>query len=457
MRLTLGLLFAFLLACALIPNGGAQEAKKKKAKKAETPWVTPKLPDDKPVVSDVSDAFLKAPPGVLREGVTIAKTPPRVDFLFYPCQTYKGKIWSNWGDGLAANGKYYSSIGDHDAPDGNAFVYEYDPESMVLRLIANLRDILQIMMGWYTPGKIHSRLDMGKDGKLYFSTHRGSTTITTDKYGYKGDWIIRVDPKTTKAEVVAQGPVPKHCLPCSVLDPDRLIFYGGTAPGSKDDGGVHFLAYDVPNKKVLCDVPDGPARYMIFARSTGKIYYTPGKENAIGEVVCFDPAKGGAPYPIKANIGLRSATQETPDGMVYTVSKSMKKGGGATLFAFNTKTETAEEIGEAAVASNEYITSIDADPTGRYLYYIPGAHGGAQRDGTPVVQFDVKTRTRKVIAFLHPYFKDKYGATLAGTFSTAVDPRGDKLYVTWNIDRAETRAWDCCGMTVIHIPESERR
>ena len=31
-------------------------------------------------------------------------------------------------DSLVAGGKYYASIGDHLAPEGNAFVYEYDPD-----------------------------------------------------------------------------------------------------------------------------------------------------------------------------------------------------------------------------------------------------------------------------------------------------------------------------------------
>src|SRR4029078_10925530 len=85
--------------------------------------------------------------------------------------------------------------------------------------------------GHYTPGKIHSRLDLGSDGWLYFSTHRGSTTVTTDRYHYQGDWIIRCRPGAENAEAVVCGPVPKHCIPCGVLDPDRLIFYGGAAPG----------------------------------------------------------------------------------------------------------------------------------------------------------------------------------------------------------------------------------
>jgi hypothetical protein len=126
------------------------------------------------------------------------------------------------------------------------------------------------------------------------------------------------------------------------------------------------------------------------------------------------------------------------------------------LYSFNTKTEEAKEIGPARVGTQQYTTSIDVDATGRYLYYIPGAHGHGEDDGSAVVQFDTKTKTRKVIAFLHPYFKDKIGAIPTGTFSSAIDPAGDKLYITWNVKRG-TAAWDCCALTVIHIPEAERR
>lgn len=431
--------------------------KEKKKKKGDDLAFPPKLPDGKEVHTVTSDEFLKAP-ATIGKDVIIAKTAPTVDFLYYPCQTYQAKIWSNWGDGLAVNGKYYSSIGDHNGPKGNAFVYEYDPAKKALRLLCDVVGVIREML-MYLPGKIHGRLDMGKDGWLYFSTHRGGTKDTTDANGYKGDWILKVDPKSGKAEVVAHGPVPKHCIPNSVLDPDRLIFYGGTAPGSgKDDvNGVMFFAYDVANRKVLYSGPDGPPRYMIFAKSTGKIYYVPKTDGNVGHVVRYDPAKPSeAPVKIGAELGVRSATQETPDGMVYTVSKGSGKIGATTIFSFNTKTEEAKVIGPAAVGTQEYITSIDADPTGRYLYYVPGAHGHSENDGSAVVQFDTKTKTRKVIAFLHPYFKDKIGAIPTGTFSTAIDPAGDKLYITWNVKRG-TAAWDCCALTVIHIPEAERR
>ena len=98
---------------------------------------------------------------------------------------------------------------------------------------------------------------------------------------------------------------------------------------------------------------------------------------------------------------------------------------------------------------------MDIGPNGRYLYYVPGAHGGGFKDGSPVVQYDLKTRTRKVLAFLHPFYESKYGFIPKGTYSTEISEEGDKLFITWNTSRG-VRAWDCCGLTVLHIPESER-
>ncbi len=426
------------------------------AQKAKVPTIPypPKLPDGKECVTDAAPEFLK-PPATLKTGVAVAKTPPTVDFLYFPGQTYEGKPWSNWGDSLAANGKYYASIGDHLAPAGNAFVYEYDPAKKQFRQLVDVRKLLNLPDGHYTPGKIHGRLDLGDDGYLYFSTHRGSTRVTTDQYHYKGDWIIRVHPETGKAEMVVCGPVPKHCIPCSVLDPKRLIFYGGTAQGSggSETEGIQFFAYDVKARKVLYAGPDGPSRYVIFAKSTGRVYYTQGKDEST--LMRYDPEKAGDPVKIPGSIGIRAATQETPQGFVYTVSSGQGKGV-PTLWSFNTRTEAIEKLGDATIGNVGYIASIDVDPTGRYLYYVPGAHGGAEADGSPVVQFDVQTRQKKVIAFLHPFYKDKYGCALKGTYSSAVDPKGDKLYVTWNASRG-SKAWDCCALTVVRIPEAERR
>ncbi len=444
------LLRAVLLPAFPLVALPARSAEKPARKAAPEIPFPPRLPEGVASVTDTSPKFLERPAG-FPAGVPVAKTAPTVDFAFFPGQDYPGNPWSAWGDSLAANGKYYAAIGNHLAP-GNAFVYEYDPAAKEFRQLLDVKKLLQLPEDHYTPGKIHSRIDLGSDGWLYCSTHRGSTKITTDAHHYLGDWIVRCNPADGKSEIVVQGPVPKHCLPCSVLDPKRLIYYGGTAPGVESDpAGVQFFAYDVRAHRVLYAGPDGPARYMVFAASTGRVYFTGSKSGALFR---YDPEKGGAPERIPGEMGIRAATQETKEGMVYTVSEN--KGADETkVYAFNTKTEQAEALGSAAVGTQSYIASIDVDPTGRYLYYIPGAHGGGDKDGAAVVQFDVRTRTKKVLAFLGPFYAEKYGNVLKGTYSSAVDPAGDKLYITWNNNRG-SKAWDSVALTVIHIPEAER-
>src|SRR5262249_34959460 len=162
-----------------------KDAKAKKAAAKELPF-PPELPDSKQVVTVRSDDLLK-PAGTLREGVTVAKTAPAIDFAFFPGQTYPGKPWSAWGDSTVVDSQYYAAVREHTAPQGNAFGFEYGLDKQNFRQLVGLRKLLQVPDGHYSPGKIHSRLGLGDDGWLYFSTHRGSTTVTTDKYHFEGD------------------------------------------------------------------------------------------------------------------------------------------------------------------------------------------------------------------------------------------------------------------------------
>ena len=407
----------------------------------------PTLPDGKSMVTITSPKLLE-PRNVMREGVVVATTPPRVDFLYYLGQDHPGRPWSNWGDSFAVGGKYYSAVGDHEKPRGTAQVYEYDPQTQRLRLLVDLRKFLEKSGALaadenYTSGKIHTRLDLGDDGWLYYAGHRGSTRTTNDAHGFRGERVFRTHPESGKTEIVAEFPVPKHVIPMSVLDPRRMIFYGGTAAGEDAQRqGVCFFAYDVRNRRLLTTASNGPKRCAIFAQSTGQLYW---------EGHRYDPqANQITPAPQLPNI--RSATRETPTGHVYGTSDR-----SADLWRFNVRSEEVERLGPGAVATAEYVTTIDADPTGRYLYYIPGAHGRAEQDGTPVVQFDVKTKTRKVLCFLAPLLTSECGYTPIGTFGSALSEDGSKLYVTWNGYRqGAADAWDVCAMTAIHIPASER-
>ncbi len=450
-RLTVGL--AAILTVALISAPAPVQAQKKSAKKAELEY-PPRLPGKDQFVTLKSPELLKSPE-TIHSDVAIAKAVPTVEITYLPGQDYPGKPWSIWGDSLCANGKYYCAIGDHFGPYGDAFVYEYDPEAKSFRELCSVAKTLNMPEGHYVPGKIHSRLDMGKDGRIYFSTHRGSTRVTTDQYHYKGDWILASDPRTGKTEIVAHGPVPKHCLPTGTLDPQRMIFYGGTSPGELGVKDIRFFAYDVANGKLLYSGPDGPSRYIMLADSTGMVYYTPGTDGkTLGPLVRFDPANPGPPQKLNVQLGLRTCTQETPEGKIFTISHG-GRGEDSLVYEFDTKTEQVRELGSAVVGTQNYITSVDADPTGRYLYYTPGAHGGSEKDGSPLVQFDTKTGKKKILAFLHPLCQEKFGCTLKGTFGSAIDEKGERVYITWNNSRGG-RVWDSCLLSVIHIPASER-
>jgi hypothetical protein len=431
----------------------AKKAEKKTSGEVEYP---PRFPSGKEMVTFNGPELLKAP-DTIHADVAIAKTAPKVDVFYLPGQDYPGNPWSVWGDGIAKDGKYYTAIGDHLAPVGNAYVFEYDSATKKVRKLFEVKDVLKTPEGDYRPGKIHSRIDFGSDGRLYFATHRGSGHTTIDKFGFKGDWILACDPATAETEIIVHGPVPKHCIPNSMVDGQRMIFYGGTAPGGDAEvKEIVFFAYDLKNKKLLYSSPVGPSRAMMLASSTGCVYFTPGEDGkSEGTLMKYDPAKGGSPVELPIKMGLRGASDETAGGKIYAVSQA-PAGKDSTLYEFDTKTEKLKVLGPASVGTQNYITTLDIDPTGRYLYYMPGAHGGSEVDGTPIVQYDVKENKKKIIAFLHPLTEEELGVTLKGTFGAALDPAGDKLFVTWNANRG-SRAWDSAVVTVIEIPESERK
>src|SRR5262249_48268214 len=103
-------------------------------------------------------------------------------------------------------------------------------------------------------------------------------------------------------------------------------------------------------------------------------------------------------------------------------------------------------------------------PDERFVYYLPGAHGGAFRNGTPVGQYDIATGRRKVLAFLARAFEEEHDYVPAGTYGLRVSADGSTLNRNFNShapDRIRPKTmkpigFGLCGFAAIHIPESER-
>src|SRR4029077_12236391 len=134
------------------------------------------------------------------------------------------------------------------------------------------------------------------------------------------------------SQIVVQGPIVRHSTPNSVLDAQRVIFYGGTAAGpDAEEQSIVFYAYDVKNRKLLYSCPNGPARYMILAKSTGKLYYVPG--NSEGDLLCYDPKLNTTPTPVGIRMSVRAASEETKDCIVYVAGQGQGQAD-ADIWAF---------------------------------------------------------------------------------------------------------------------------
>ncbi|CAN5483002.1 hypothetical protein BH23VER1_BH23VER1_34280 [soil metagenome] len=417
------------------------------ADKPELP-LPPALPGGAEHLEVAGGSLLQRPDG-FDPNVAIASAPPEVTFRFYPGQDHPGSPWSHWGDGSVSGGIYYSAIGDHQKPKGTALVYAYDPADKALRTLVDIRKFLEESDALaedenYTSGKVHTRIEMGSDGWLYYAGHRGSTQTTDDAHGFRGERVFRTDPEGGTTEIVSAFPIAKHIIPTGMLDAERMLYYGGTAAGDDaPDQGVWLFVLDLKSGEILLRAKDGPKRCALLSRTTGNLYWDGRRYDPNTNTISDAP---GVP-PI------RSASAETADGTIYFTSDKSSE-----IFAFDVEDESVRPLGDAGVGQATYTTSLDIDPTGRYLYLVPGAHGQAAKDGTPVVQFDTESGRSKVLCFLVEPLREAAGYTPTGTFSSALSEDGGTLFVTWNgyRDDAPTE-WDVCALTEIRIPESERQ
>ena len=165
--------------------------------------------------------------------------------------------------------------------------------------------------------------------------------------------------------------------------------------------------------------------------------------------------------------------QRGPDGLFWGITYS------GEIFSYDPEKEEVKGHGLIWPGYDLYSCTIDRSPGGRYLYYTIGAHSRAYLYGSPVIQYDIKTGKRKVLAFLYQHFYDKFGYIPGGSYAFKLDDKGEKLFMMWNGDFNDAEAlkekggWDPkdistygmpsnldafghCAVFVLNIPDSER-
>jgi len=419
-----------------------------------------------------TEEFLQVPPAVAArqaEGkiaaFEVAREPPSVDLAFHDqlgSDAIHRRLWSSWGDiCVAGDGRVYGAIGDHGndlGGDARCFVYRWDPQTKQLSQLVDMNRVVPPRPGQPAWSKVHARIDEGPDGKIYFScTLNDGARASDPKYGFNdalpGGQLYRFDPATGGTEVFANLP-PRRCTATSLLDRARNIWWCNLEVRDGDAlWGIH-----LDSKQTIYRGPEGSVGFnRAFALlRNGQIVF-----NGATALQRLDPVTGtiqATRAQAEGSPGMRSATRESREGHVFGVLQKTHQ-----LFDYSAAHDDWKLPGPNWL-EGEYTAVCELSPDERFLYYLPGSHGRAWQSGTPVMQYNLSTGRRKVLAFLAPAFDRAHGYVPAGTYGMKVSADGSTIYVNFNghaADRIRPAPMKPIGFgltafAAIHIPPSER-
>lgn len=370
---------------------------------------------------------------------------PRVQAAVYPRPDYEGGPWSQWGQGIVLeDGRFLSGLGDHLGPDGNSFVYEYDPAQGRLTQISDVISLADHDAGDWGYGKIHAQMVEGPCGEVFAATYWGKRDDAMFDGSYRGDFLLRLDPDRRTIENLGVM-LEEHGVPSMAgWAEGGLVYAEAAAPFLDDPQRGAFVVIDMATGERVFATPDEEDHRGFRAMAVDRE----------GRVMFSRPAGGLAQWnPATQELTelevtlpgefLRAATPPAPDGTVYGVTQNPE-----VLFAFEPN-GSLRELGEAA----GYTTSLAMAPDGGRLWYVPDAHGGAAERDTPVIEVDTSTGDQRVVVELDPLARDVLGLTLGGTYNVAVDRTGSMLYLGMNA--AEPSSEDTFGEVVLVTVELE--
>jgi len=434
------------------------------------------------VVVDSDPGMLRIPEG-LRDSFggefTVAETPPEIEFVIVPVEPRFVRVYNNqeksgwWGNYCQSNycprtGRFYSAVADHGTYDAHIYLVEYDARARKVRCLPEVNRSLGRGRDDFGDGILHGWLDFYRSGylrrpHLWFCTYWAKFPEPDEAdyaTGYDGGHIVSCDPE---AGIYGDygAPLPRTSWPYHRVDTKRGVLYAVSLRSE-------FLAWDIEEQKTLWAgyLPDGMKWYnrsIMLDEETGYVYTTNADESDTERrLIKYDRERNrfsllDCGMPRNTATGtvdhMRAQTRHRgPDGLIWGVTSS------GELFSFDPERETVVDRGIDWPGDQRYVCSLERSPGGRYIYYQVMTY----TQGTPVIQYDTETGTRKVLAFMMPYYYNRYGYIPTGSYSLKLDDTGGKLFMLWNgafmefsedlgVDR-----WGHCSVMVMNIPESER-
>ncbi len=420
-----------------------------------------------------SEKFLNVPESVVaaraKEGAAefvLAKTAPTVDLAFHQDlgpDAVSRRLWSSWGDiCLARDGSVYCGIGDHGndvGGDARCFIYCWDPKQKTLTQVVDVNSIVPREPGQPAWSKIHAKIDEGPGGVILFcGTLNDGNRAKLPTYKWSdalpGAQIYQYDPKTSKASVFANLP-PKRCTATSLVDQQRNIWWCNLEAGE----GNALWGLDLATKQSVFQGADGSLGFnRNFALlADGSILFNGESSLAVYEAHTKQlvPKKSS----FEKSHGMRASTIESKEGFVFGITHQTNQ-----LFRYHVGRDELEMLGPNWLAGM-YTAVCVLSPDQRFVYYLPGAHGQAFKEGTPVIQYEIATRRQKVLAFLADTLEQECGYVPGGTYGIKLSADGHTLFANLNGHAPDgtrpasmkTKGFGLCAFAAIHIPDAETR
>ena len=432
---------------------------------------TMKLRQKTDFVTDRSDKMLARPVTDKSIGdFTVAKVAPEVKMRILPAMTPEyfsdadaEAAWANWGKvARSEDNRFFFSVGDHRGMGCQINIYEYCPARNIVDCVVDVKKLL----GWtdktYTDGKIHGRMGIMPDGTLWAATHYGVYPDSSwFANGFRGSWLLSYNINTHEAKNWGV-PLAGTNLPEFNIDTQR-----GKMVGTGSFATV--LCWDTIEKKITyggCP-PKGWIwweRSMLLDDRTGK-FWSSDMSDKTYRFLSFDPQFNKferyevtpPANPFTKDVGqLRAYTERRAlDGAYYCVSKN------GSLFRFWPEKPAVESLG-TNWDKGRYTSTIALDPSGRYFYYMPGGlKMQNDNENSNIIQYDVKTGKKKIIAWLDDYYYEKYGYWVGGTYGMEISKDGSFLVIVMNgafVTRDDEKGspYGNPSLFVVSIPKEER-
>ncbi len=437
------------------------------------------------MVSDCDPGLLAVPEHLAAAAgrdFTMALTPPEIDFAVIPVEPRWPRVYHNqyrsgwWGNYCQpaydpASGKFYSAVADHGARDAHLYLVEYDPRARQVNCLAEYNHSVGRGARDFGDGIIHGWMDFFQAPgmprpQIWFCSYWAKFPEPSEAdyaTGYDGGHIVSYDP-ADNLFVDYGAPLPRTSWPFHHLDAGRGMLY---AVSFRNE----FLAWNIRRQRAEWAgyLPAGMLwnnRAILVDANSGCVFTSnddPGDRQR--RLICYNDADKrfsllDCHMPSNPASGtfdrLRGHTRERgPDGLFWAATES------GALFTFDPDRREIKPRGlnwPGPAGTRRSTTTMARSPQGRYLYYNIMSY----QDGSPVIQYDTRTDTRKVLAFLYPYYHAKYGYIPTGSYSFALDERGAGLFMVWNgafIQPAPNIGvdfWGHCSVMYMKIPESER-